>query len=216
MTILFTATVKVQSSVSAFWKVFDVSTNIVRIPKHVALPGLRWYILRADGSYEKKAALALQLFGLAGHIPDFELVRQVWIPQTTIDQPSPSSGKIIKKSIVLVPGYLFIEAILSYRLYASLKRPDLPHLYGWLQPGNGWPSEVSSMEVKHLATIDLVSDVIEDIPFEVGNVVCLPWINVVGTITDINSKRVVVTIEMFGRALKIDVQRRFFSELIKQ
>jgi len=217
MHIYFSATVKVkvQSAITSVWSISNALVIIPRQPKHVVQPGLRWYILRVDGAYEKKAALALHVFGAAGRVPDFELIRQLWIPQSVIDYTNPS-GKLIKKNVVLIPGYLFVEAILSYRLYASLRRPDLPHIYGWLQPEKSWPSTIDFDEVRHLATIDLETEsTIDFMPFEVGDRVKVPG-GVIGEISEISEVKLIVSIEMFGRRVDVEVRRRLFSELVKQ
>ena len=148
--------------------------------------GYRWFVLAVEGSYEKKAALMIELSGSAGQIPDYDLVRRIWVPQMTTSAVA-TDGSIKEKQITALPGYLLVQAILTEPLYSALKKPDLPHVYGWLQLEDAWPSQIETFEVRNLAVLQNQIPEVPDFGFEVGDTVVVPSLGMNGEVLEIVS-----------------------------
>jgi len=171
---------------------------------------INWYVLRVEGAYEHKASLAIQIYGSIGVIPDFGLVRQTWVPEMTI------RSQFKKKRVSTLPGYLFMQALLSDKLYESLKKPDLPHIFGWLQNRKCWPSFVSNNEIEHLIELENQDINVRPKPlFDVGERVMFPSLNMEGTISSASDNAVFLNVELFHKSFIVKVQPQHFDELIR-
>lgn len=186
----------------------------MRTPIHTVYNGFNWFVLRVQGAQEAKAALNLELCGAAGQVPDYCLVKQLWIPHTTTTINSKGVTKVHK--VVLTPGYIFVEALLSRSLHAALKAPDIPHVFGWLQRGGSWPSLVSLTEIRRLACLEEPAPVEEpDIIFNIGDKVTIPSMGVVGYVVNLSYLEMTLEVEVFSRKVPFKVRRTFFSEIVK-
>jgi transcription antitermination factor NusG len=185
-----------------------------RCPIEVVYEGYRWYVLRVEGAYEKKASLILHLYGTVGVIPHYELVRRLWVPEISLKSLS-KDGVVKERRASMVPGYLFIETILSYQLYATLRRPDLPHVFGWLQSWKSWPSMITQSDIQRLAVLENREPEPLNLSWGVGDEVILPWLGVQGEVSSISGSSVMLDIEIFHRRLPFKVGREFLSEIVK-
>lgn len=176
--------------------------------------GFRWFVLRVEGSFEHRAALALEMHGRAGLIADYDLVKRVWVPQTTVQCRGPD-GSVKFRRVSTLPGYLLVEAILTYDLYGSLRKSTLPHVFGWLRTKGSWPSEVPFAEIQVLNRLETYKLESRAVPFDVGEKVQLSGLGVVGEVLAVSASHLVVEISMFNRKIPINVKRSAFSELIR-
>jgi transcription antitermination factor NusG len=186
----------------------------VRRSRRVIYSGYRWFVLRVEGSFEKRAALALEMYGQSGNVPDFDLVKQIWVPQMTVQAPKPD-GSMKFRRVSTLPGYLLVRTILSYDLYGALQRPGLPHVFGWLRCRDSWPSEVAFSEVRVLNRLETYITEPRRIPFSVGEAVRLPGLGVSGTVLAAARSHLVVEVPMFNRKVPINVRSNMFSELTR-
>lgn len=186
----------------------------VRQPIRVIRQGYRWHVLRVEGAYEKKASLALRFYGAAGIIPHYELVRRLWVPEVTIEYFA-KDGSQKERRAPMMPGYLFMEAILSYKLYAALKKPNFPHIFGWLQHWRSWPSMVPYMDIQRLAVLEAQNPEPVKLAFSVGDTVAIPSLGIHGTVLDISQSEITLNVEIFHRPLPFKVGREHFGEVVK-
>lgn len=185
----------------------------MRRPRRVVHQGFRWFVLRVEGSFEHRAALALEMFGQAGKISDYDLVKRVWVPQTTV-QSQGLDGTVKFRRVSTLPGYLLVEAILTYDLYGTIQQSKLPHVFGWLRSKGSWPSEVPFAEIQILNRLETYKLGPRIAPFDVGERVKLSGLGVAGEILVVSSSHMVVEIQMFNRKIPINVKRSSFSELV--
>jgi transcription antitermination factor NusG len=186
----------------------------VRRSRRVIYPGFRWFVLRVEGSFEHRAALVLEMYGQAGWVADYDLVKRIWVPQTTV-QSQGLDGPMIFRRVSTLPGYLLIEAILTYDLYESLLQLRLPHVFGWLRTKGSWPSEIPFTEIQNLNRLEIYKLTPRVIPFDVGERVELPWLGVVGEVLAASTSHLILEIPMFNRKIPINVKRSAFSELVR-
>ena len=187
---------------------------LVRRPIEVISTGYKWYILRVEGSYEKKTSLALHFYGTSGAIPPYELIRRLWVPEITTQFIS-KDGSTKERRTSMIPGYLFIETILSYRLYAALKKPEFPHVFGWLQNWQCWPAMVSQADIRRLATLEAEEPESPELSFGIGDKVAVPTLNITGVVLGITTREVTLDVEIFQQKLPFKVKRDFFGEIVK-
>ena len=186
-----------------------------RIPiRTLTVPNYEWYVLRVQGAFEKKASLALQVYGTAGAVPDFNLIRRCWVPEINVKSKG-TSYKV--RRVSTLPGYLFVEALLSDKLYTALKRPDLPHIFGWLQCRRNWPSIVDHGEVEQLLEWEQLNiDIIVTVPtFIVGEKVSFPSMNVTGMVSSITDNAIFVSVDIFHRPVMCRISKQFFGEVVR-
>lgn len=186
----------------------------VRRPIEVISEGYRWYVLRVGGSYEKKASLALHFYGSTGVIPHYELIRRLWAPEISVQYQS-KDGSFKEKRASMFPGYLFVEAILSYPLYAALRRPEFPHIFGWLQTWQSWPAAVPQSDIRRLAVLEMEAPAPPELSFGVGDEVAVPTLGVRGSVLSITSQEVTLLVNIFQRKLPVKVSRDFLGEIMK-
>lgn len=187
---------------------------LVRQPIKVISTGYKWYVLRVEGSYEKKTSLALHFYGAAGAIPHYELIRRLWVPEV-IAQSTGKDGSTRERRTSMIPGYLFVEAILSYPLYAALKKPEFPHVFGWLQNWQCWPAMVPQTDIRHLAMLEVKVPEPPELSFIVGDEVTVPTLGVRGIVLEITVRGVTLDVEIFQQKLLFKVKRDFFGEIVK-
>jgi len=187
---------------------------LVRHPIRVIRKGYRWHVLRVEGSYEKKASLVLHFYGTAGVIAHYELVRRLWVPEVTIKYFA-KDGAAKERRTSMIPGYLFVEAILSYKLYAALKKPKFPHVFGWLQNWQSWPSVVPQADIQRLAVLESRVPEPPKLTFDIGDEVVIPSLGIRGIVLTISEGAVMLNIEIFHRRLPVRVSNEFFGEVIK-
>ncbi len=186
----------------------------MRRPRRVIHEGFRWFVLRVEGSFEHRAALALEMYGQAGKIADYDLVKRVWVPQMTIQSQGPD-GSMQFRRVSTLPGYLLVEAILTHDLYGTIQQLRLPHVFGWLRSKGSWPSEVPFTEIQVLNRLETYKLESRAAPFDVGERVKLSGLDVTGTVLAVSSSHLIVEILMFNRKIPINVKRSSFSELIR-
>lgn len=187
---------------------------LVRRPIKVIRKGYRWHVLRVEGSYEKKTSLALHFYGTTGIIPHYELIQRLWVPEVTVKYFS-KSGATKERRTPMVPGYLFVEAILSYQLYASLKKPNFPHMFGWLQTWKSWPVIVPQADIRRLALLEVRDPEPPELAFGVGDKVVIPSLGIRGIVLAITQQSVTLDIELFHRNIPFRVGHDFFAEIIR-
>jgi len=177
----------------------------MRTPVSVVKNNFQWYILRVEGAYEYKAALALQAYGAAGAIPDFYLVKQLWVPEV------PTATK---KRATLLPGYLFINALLSTKLYSSLKKPDFPHIFGWVQCKGSWPSTVSEEEMNYLFSLEDPTSKQSANTFNVGDKIYIPGLNMTGIVMGLATDFIYLSITMFHKTFVVKFDWQHLKEAV--
>lgn len=186
----------------------------MRRSRRVIYQGFRWFVLRVEGSFEHRAALTLEMYGQAGSIADYDLVKRLWVPQRMV-QSRELDGSIKFRRVSTLPGYLLIEAILTHDLYGSLRQLKLPHVFGWLRTKGSWPSEVPFTEIQILNRLETYKLEPRVVPFDVGERVQLPGLDVSGEILAISTAYLIVEVSMFNRKIPINVKRSSFPELIR-
>jgi len=179
----------------------------------VILPGFRWFVLRVEGSYEKRAALMLETLGRSGKVPDFDLVRRIWVPQMSVQFFTPD-GSSASRRVSILPGYLLLKAILSYELYTALCRPSLPHVFGWLKYGESWPSEVPRSDIRVLIRLEARERRFQPL-FSVGEDVRLTGLGLKGVVHEVTATHMFVEISFFKRKTLIEVPRERFTEVVR-
>jgi len=185
-----------------------------RDPIKVINKGYQWYVLRVQGAYEKKASFVLHFHGSTGAIPHYELVKQLWVPEITV-QYFAKSGVKREKRTSMMPGYLFMEAILSHKLYSAFKKPNIPYVFGWLQTPYSWPSVVPRASIQHLATIGAQEPEAPKLAFRVGDIVTLAGLGVRGAVLDISEGHATIEVLIFQRKVPIRISRDHFGEVEK-
>lgn len=170
--------------------------------------------MRVEGSFEHRAALTLEMYGQAGRIADYDLVKRLWVPQTTIQSRGPDGSTKFRR-VSTLPGYLLVEAILTYDLYGSLQQLKLPHVFGWLRSKGSFPSEVPFTEIQVLNRLETYKLEQRAVPFDVGESVRLPGLDVVGEVLAVSASHLIVEIPMFNRKIPINIKRSSFSELVR-
>jgi len=187
---------------------------LIRRPIKVIRQGYWWHVLRVEGAYEKKASLALRIYGAAGVIPHYELVRRLWVPEITVQYfGKDGTGKTRRTS--MMPGYLFIEAILSYKLYAALRKPQFPYVFGWLQNWGSWPATVPQVNIQQLAVLEAKVPGLPELAFDVGDAVLIPSMGIKGSVLEITHHGLTLDIEIFHRKIPFKVGRELFGEVVK-
>lgn len=186
----------------------------MRRSRRVICQGFRWFVLRVEGSFEHRAALALEMYGQAGKVADYDLVKRLWVPQTTV-QSRGLDGSTKFRRVSTLPGYLLVEAILTHDLYGSLQQLRLPHVFGWLRTKGSFPSEVPFAEIQVLNRLETYKLEQRAVPFDVGERVQLPGLGVSGEVLAISTSYLIVEVPMFNRKIPINVKRSAFSELVR-
>ena len=184
----------------------------MRRSRKVIHRGFRWFVLRVEGSFEHRAALALEMYGQSGNILDYDLVKRIWVPQMTVQGLRPDGSTRFRR-VSTLPGYLLVEAILTHDLYGSLQKPGLPHIFGWLRSKGNYPSEVPFSEIQVLNRLETYKLEPSRSLFDVGENVKLPGLGVVGEVLAVSPSFLIVEIDMFNRKIPINVRRSAFSEL---
>jgi len=154
------------------------------------------------------------MYGRSGVVPDFDLVKRIWVPQMTVRSFVPDGSTKFRR-ISALPGYLLIEAILTYELYTALQQVRLPHVFGWLKCRGSWPSEVSFSEIQVLYRLESLLLEPQRVPFDAGEIVALSGLGVSGKVLAASQSHLIVEINMFNRKIPINVRRGMFSEVIR-
>jgi len=155
----------------------------------------------------------LETYGRSGEVPDFDLVRRIWVPQMSV-QFFTSDGSSINRRVSILPGYLLLKAILSYELYAALRRPSLPHVFGWLKYGESWPSEVPRADIRVLLHLEAQEREFQPL-FGVGEYVHLTGLGLKGVVHEVTSTHMFVEISFFKRKTLIEIPRERFAEVVR-
>jgi len=184
-----------------------------RRSRSVILPGFRWFVLRVEGSYEQRAAQMLEMCGRSGKVPDFDLVRRIWVPRMSVQFFTPD-GTIAYRRVSILPGYLLLKAILSYELYTALRRPSLPHVFGWLRCGKSWPSEVPRSDIRGLLRLEAHKREFQPL-FSVGENVRLTGLGLEGVVREVAPSHLSIEISFFKRKTLIEVPRERFAEVVR-
>jgi len=155
----------------------------------------------------------LEALGRSGKVPDFDLVRRIWVPQMTVPVFS-SDGSPIHRRVSILPGYLLLKAILSYELYTALRRPSLPHVFGWLRYGKSWPSEVAQSDIRVLFHLEAQRREFQPL-FGVGEQVLLTGLGLKGTVREVAPSHMFVEISFFNRKTLVEVPRDRFAKVVR-
>ena len=184
----------------------------MRVPREVVFPGFRWFALRVEGAFEKKAARVLELYGGSRKIPDFDLVKCVWVPQMCV-----LAGSIPRrfKRVTILPGYLLIEAILSRELLLAFRSPSVPHVFGWLRFGEGLPSELPFEDIRALASLERCLPEVRGVSFSTGSRVNFVGLGMSGEVVSSSSARLVAEVSIFNQRVPIQVHRDQFSRVVR-
>ena len=107
------------------------------------------------------------------------------------------------------------KTILSYKLYAALKKPEFPHIFGWLQNWQCWPAMVPQTDIQHLTMLEAEVTTPQELLFAIGDEVTIPTLDVRGVVLEISAQDIILDIKLFQRKLPIKVKRDFFGEIEK-
>lgn len=166
---------------------------------------MQWYVVRVQTGREKKIREGLQkrvkAGGLDGEIPN------VLVPTEKITEIR--GGKKTVKERKLYPGYIMIEMDLNERTWYTVR--ETPGIGDFL--GLKTPVPMAKHEVDRILT---EASSVEDKPkikieVEKGDNVRIkegPFENFEGVVEDVNATKglVSVTITIFGRATKVDLE----------
>lgn len=155
----------------------------------------------------------LEMYGRSGGVPDFDLVRRIWVPQMSVPFFT-SDGSSTSRRVSILPGYLLLKAILSYGLYTALHKPSLPHVFGWLRYGKSWPSEVPRSDIRVLWRLEAQEKEFQPL-FSIGEDVRLTSLGLEGVIREVTPSHMFVEISFFQRKTLIEVSRESFAEVVR-
>ena len=182
-----------------------------RTPITVIKDGYRWYSLRVEGAREQRASLALHFYGAAGYIPDYDLVKKLWVPRMSV------KVKAKVKQVSILPGYLFMEAILSRKLYSFLRRCDIPYIYGWVRHRGSWPSDIPIEEMERLVLLEEEDPTLKAPVrvFNVGEKVSFPSLNIEGIVAGMSDAFLVLNVNVFHRNVICRIRKDQLGEVVK-
>lgn len=166
-----------------------------------------WYVLKAIGGKEKKAAENIDAEVRRRGLED--LVGQAVVPVEKIYQQR--NGKKVQKELVLYSGYVFVECNLTPEVQAVLS--NVPNIISFLTVGKEKPQAMTAAEVNRMIgrmdeTVDETQDV--SVPYVQGESVKVidgPFNGFSGVIEEVNEerKKLSVMVKIFGRKTPLEL-----------
>lgn len=167
---------------------------------------MKWYAIRTHEGKENFVAERLRqeserpLCGLYNKVGDVLISKDV--------VASVKDGKKVKKEIVAIPGYIFIETNSVGDVRATLR--NIRFNYGFVSGRNQEVSPLTLSEVnKMLGRNEEIADItIEDEVYIVGETVVImagPFQGFKGTIAASDDKKVIVNVSIFGRVSPVEL-----------
>ncbi len=111
-----------------------------------------------------------------------------------------------------------LGTLLTVPLYAAFRRPQWPHVFGWLRAENCWPSQITVSEIESLRDLERYS--IMESPtivtrVSVGDSVDIPVLGLSGIILEVSPLRIVVRVGFFNQNVPIELKPALFSSIVK-
>ncbi len=176
-------------------------------PVEGAASVFRWYVLRVIGGRERKVAESIRSESLRLGLT--ELVRDVLVPVERLYQIR--NGKKVSREKVLMPNYVFVEALLVGEVPIFLR--DLPNVVGFLLRPDGEPSYLDEAEVARMqGKADSAQEEYEAMeePYRVGDqvkVVDGPFSSFSGVVSRVDDERrkLEILVKIFERKTPVEL-----------
>lgn len=167
----------------------------------------RWYVLRVIGGRERKVAESIRSEASRLKLTDY--VRDTLVPVERLYQIR--NGKKVSREKVLMPNYVFVEALLVGEVPLFLR--ELPNVLGFLLRPDGEPSYLDESEVARLqGRADSVQDEYEAMeePYRVGDqvkVVDGPFNTFSGVVSRVDDerKKLEILVKIFERKTPVEL-----------
>jgi transcriptional antiterminator NusG len=165
----------------------------------------KWYAVHTYSGYEARVRDSLRQrmaqFGLEDHFGE------VLIPSETTTETT-STGKTRVRNKVSLPGYLFVEMLMSEQAWHLVK--DTPRVIGFI--GNQKPREVPMVEIDSMRR-GIVEGTVKPKPrlsFNIGEEVRVldgAFANFTGTVDEVNpeKQKLKVIVSIFGRPTSVEL-----------
>ena len=159
----------------------------------------RWYVAHTYSGYENKVKVDIEKTIENRKLED--QIFEVLVPMQDVVEVKDGKKKQVSKK--LFPGYVFVNMIMNDATWYVVR--NTRGVTGFVGPGSK-PVPLTESEMKNLGI--RVPEM--EIDVEVGDIVKVvagAWEGTVGTITDINTGKQSVTIEVdiFGRATSVEI-----------
>lgn len=166
----------------------------------------RWYVVHTYSGYENKVKTDLEKTIENRNLQD--RIFEVKVPLQEVVELKNGVRKSVSKK--LFPGYVLINMIMDDSIWYVVR--NTRGVTGFVGPGSK-PVPLTELEMKNLGI--RVPEM--EIDVEVGDnvkVVSGAWEGTIGTVTDVNAGKQVVTIEVdiFGRATSVEIS---FMDVVK-
>ena len=178
-----------------------------------APPTKKWYAVHTYSGYEARVRDALQQRVQQFHMEDS--FGELFLPSETTTHTL-ASGKTSVRQKVSLPGYLFVEMVMSEKIWHLVK--DTPRVIGFI--GNQTPQEVSPREIDGMRR-GIVEGAVrpkQHSNFTVGEEVRVmdgAFANFTGNVDDVNEdkQKLKVIVSIFGRPTPVELD---FSQVEKR
>ncbi|MCF7932456.1 MAG: transcription termination/antitermination protein NusG [Acholeplasmataceae bacterium] len=176
--------------------------------------GLRWYVIQTYSGYEN--AVKVDLLRRVESMGMSDFIFRVIVPEETVIEKK-ADGKEKEKVKQLFPGYVFVEMVVTDESWFVVR--NTPRVTGFLGSSGGGTKPVP-----------LAPDEINQILLKVGiiskptynhligkkvEILSGPYANLKGKVSDVDNdqEKVVVEIDLFGRATPTEVDAHEVNEL---
>ncbi len=167
----------------------------------------KWYVVRAISGKEKKVKQYIDQEISRLKLTDY--VKQVLVPTEKIYQIR--NGKKVSKERNMLPGYVFVEAILTGEIPHIIQ--NITGVIQFLGPKNEAPAPLRQSEINRiLGKMDEAaeSEAMMAVPYVVGETVKVidgPFSSFSGVIEEINEekKKLKVSVKIFGRKTPLEL-----------
>lgn len=174
-------------------------------PKVELIP--KWYVIRAISGKEKKVKQYIETEISRLKMGDY--VRQVLVPTEKIYQIR--NGKKTSKERQMLPGYVFIEAVLTGEIPHIIE--NISGVINFLGPKGEPPAPLRQSEINRImGKMDEAADseTVMSVPYVVGESVKVidgPFNSFTGVIEEINEekKKLKVMVKIFGRKTPLEL-----------
>lgn len=177
--------------------------------KEVVKPDLtmKWYVVRAISGKEKKVKQYIE--SEISRLKMGDYVKQVLVPTEKVYQIR--NGKKTSKERQMLPGYVFIEAILTGEIPHIIE--NISGVINFLGPKGEAPAPLRQSEINRImGKMDEAADseAVMNVPYVVGESVKVidgPFNSFTGVIEEINEekKKLKVMVKIFGRKTPLEL-----------
>lgn len=179
------------------------------VKKEAKKPDLthKWYVVRAISGKEKKVKQYIE--SEISRLKMGDYVKQVLVPTEKVYQIR--NGKKTSKERQMLPGYVFIEAILTGEIPHIIE--NISGVINFLGPKGESPAPLRQTEINRImGKMDEAADseAVMNVPYVVGESVKVidgPFNSFTGVIEEINEekKKLKVMVKIFGRKTPLEL-----------